>query len=65
MIYSYQPDNLPKVEIIYQKLFENRREFPGAQEHDHRQEYGFRLEGSTSSYGNISASVLSLKDYLK
>jgi len=65
MIMYDQPNNLPPIEIIYQKNPESRRETPEFPEHSHRSEYEFRSEFLFSGYGDTSASVLSLENYLR
>lgn len=64
-MYYYQPDNFPRIEIIFQGNLKDRREIPEFPEHSHRPEYKFRLETLVSGYGDTSASVLSLENYLK
>lgn len=65
MIMYDQPNNLPPIEIIYQKNPENRREILEFPEHNHQSEYKFELEYLISGYGDTSASVLSLENYLR
>ena len=63
-MYYYQPDNFPRIEIIFKKNSEDRREIPEFPEHSHRPEYKFISKTLVSGYGDTSDSVLSLENYL-